>query len=364
MGTIITSAEPPQPLTTRVAGWPRGRALVAIAVLLAVLAAAGWSAGHGPAPRLNTTTAEASDLDLYREIITRTRGGEPYYGAAAASLRENGYPLKPIFTFRLPVLHWLFARLGDRVMMGAQGLLALGIVAAWFWRLRDRMPLVPFAVAMMLLASGLVILLGPGASVFAETWAGMFLALMVGMWRPERWWPALIAGAAALSLRELALPMIAGMAMLALIERRWREAIGWAAVIAGFAVEMMLHAHAVAAVVRASDPSSQGWAQMLGVPFALKALASVTLVVLLPAAIAAMLLTLALAGWLSVRTEWGLRAAALMAGYVATVALLARADTSYWALLTAPLALMGLAFVPALLRDLAAALRAVPSPRP
>ena len=66
MGTIITSAEPPQPLTTRVAGWPRGRALVVIAVLLAMLAAAGWSAGHGPAPRLNTTTAEASDLDLYR----------------------------------------------------------------------------------------------------------------------------------------------------------------------------------------------------------------------------------------------------------------------------------------------------------
>ena len=42
------------------------------------------------------------------------------------------------------------------------------------------------------------------------------------------------------------------------------------------------------------------------------------------------------------------------------LALFARADTFYWALLATPLSLMGIAFVPAALRDLAAALDLAP----
>ena len=61
-----------------------------------------------------------------------------------------------------------------------------------------------------------------------------------------------------------------------------------------------------------------------------------------------------------IRADWGLRATLMVVGYVALLALIARADTFYWAMMAAPLSLVGLAFAPRALRDLAAALRAVP----
>ena len=51
-----------------------------------------------------------------------------------------------------------------------------------------------------------------------------------------------------------------------------------------------------------------------------------------------------------------------IAGYTAMLALLARADTFYWALLVAPLAFVGLAFLPKALSDLVKAARRTPYP--
>ena len=68
----------------------------------------------------------------------------------------------------------------------------------------------------------------------------------------------MIAGGAALMVRELALPMILAMGGLALIEKRWREAAGWAAVVALFGIYMTLHAHWVSEVVLPGDPVSPG----------------------------------------------------------------------------------------------------------
>ena len=79
-------------------------------------------------------------------------------------------------------------------------------------------------------------------------------------------------------------------------------------------------------------------------------------------AIAAGLLILSLFGWASVKTGWALRATLLLAGYGAMLALFARADTFYWALIPAPLAFVGLAFLPKALSDLAKAMRHTPYP--
>ena len=46
------------------------------------------------------------------------------------------------------------------------------------------------------------------------------------------------------------------------------------------------------------------------------------------------------------------------------LALFARADTFYWALIAAPLSFVGLAFLPKVATDLAEALRRAPYPRP
>jgi hypothetical protein len=163
-------------------------------------------------------------------------------------------------------------------------------------------------------------------------------------------------------IRELALPMILVMGGLALFERRWREAAAWAAVVAIFGVYVTLHAQWVSQVVRADDLSSPGWSSMLGAQFALKSIAKVTFGIRLPDAIAAALLVLSLFGWASVRSGWALRAALLLAGYGAMVALFARSDTFYWALLAAPLSFAGLAFLPRIFSDLATAVRTVPDP--
>ena len=74
------------------------------------------------------------------------------------------------------------------------------------------------------------------------------------------------------------------------------------------------------------------------------------------------LLVLSLFGWASVKTGWALRATLLIAGYAAMLALFARADTFYWALIPSPLAFVGLAFLPKALSDLAKAVGRTPYP--
>jgi hypothetical protein len=154
--------------------------------------------------------------------------------------------------------------------------------------------------------------------------------------------------------------MILAMGGLALIEKRWREAAAWAAVVAVFAIYMTLHAHWVSEVVLPGDPASQGWSRMLGPQFALKSVAKVTFGIRLPEALASALLVLSLFGWVSVRSGWALRAALLLAGYDAMLALFARTDTFYWALLAAPLSFAGLVFLPKAFSDLAEAVRSTP----
>ena len=342
---------------TRFEGWPRGAALAVIVALIALLALACWSPAASPAPKVRTTAAQHSDLQLYRDIITCVRAGEGYYSATADELRKGNYPLKPFFTFRLPTHATIYAALGERAMVVIFWLLSAALMIAWWIRLRSSLPRLLLAAALILLAGGLGGLLQPQTGLFHESWAALLLALMIAIHRPERFWPAVLAGGAALMVRELALPMILAMAGLALLERRWREVAAWTAVVALFAVFLVLHARWVGQVVLTGDPPSQGWSSMLGLQFALKSIAKVTFGIRLPAALASAALILSLFGWVSVRTGWGLRVAILLAGYGAMLALLARTDTFYWALIAAPLSFAGLVFVPKALSDLLKSLR-------
>jgi hypothetical protein len=73
---------------------------------------------------------------------------------------------------------------------------------------------------------------------------------------------------------------------------------------------------------------------------------------LLPPALAAILVALALFGWASWRDPLALRALATFCGYALVISLFARLDTFYWGLIIAPAFLVGLSFVPDALRDL------------
>lgn len=346
-------------IPTRFEDASRGVALAVMAALIALLAIATWQAEAAPAPKLRTSPSQQSDLELYRDIISGMKA-DGYYEVAAEELRKGGYPLKPFFTFRLPTHASAYAAFGERVMIVVVWLLCAGLMFAWWVKLRPHVPLSILAFVIFLIAGGLGGMLQPQTGLFHESWAALLLALMVTIRTPENPWPAILAGGLALMIRELALPMILAMGGLALLEKRWREAAGWALVVVLFGIYMTLHAQWVAEVVRPEDPASQGWSRMLGLQFALKSISKVTFGIRLPDAVGAALLVLSLFGWASVKTGWALRATLLLAGYGLMLALFARADTFYWALIPAPLAFVGLAFLPKAFADLAKAVRQPP----
>lgn len=347
-------------LPTRFEGWSRGPALALIAALMALLALATWSQAAAPAPKLRSSATQPSDLQLYRGIVAGVAAGGDYYEVAAEAQRRNHYPLKPFFTFRLPTHATVYALFGERVMIVAIWLMCAGLMICWWIKLRSALPLPLIATVMFLIAGGIGGMLQPQTGLFHESWAALLLALMVTLRRPDNPWPAILAGGLALMIRELALPMILAMGGLALLEKRWREAAGWALIVVLFGIYMTLHAQWVSEVVRPGDPMSQGWSRMLGAQFALKSIAKVTFGIQMSDAVGAAMLILSLFGWASVRTDWALRVTLLLAGYGAMLALFARADTFYWALIPAPLSFVGLAFLPKALADLAKAVRRTP----
>jgi hypothetical protein len=348
-------------LPSRFEGWSRVPALTVIALLIAIFAYSTWTPETAPAPKFRAAK-QPSDLQLYRDIIVGVQAGGDYYQVAADAHRKSYYPLQPFYTVRLPTQAIAYAMFGERVMTVAVWLLCAGLMLVWWMKLKSEMPTLLLGAVMILIAGGIGGVLQPQTAIIHESWAGLLLALMVAIRSPENPWPAVFVGGLALMVRELALPMILAMGGLALLEKRWREAAGWALVVTLFGIYMTLHAHWVSEVVLPGDRVSPGWSQMLGPLFALKCISKVTAGIKMPDAISAGLLVLSLFGWASVRAGWALRATLLLAGYGAMLALFARADTFYWALIAAPLSFVGLAFLPKALSDLAKSVQRTPYP--
>lgn len=347
---------------TRFAGLAPRRARIGLALLgLLLLATLLALAGPGTPPVGHNTAAHAQDqhdVVLYETIVQGMRGGGDYYTTAAQALREGDYPMRPFVTFRLPTLAVVQAALPPLVTRLLLYALAAGVTFAWYARLAPAFPRAPpRAIALALLAGGLLAFVQGELAAFHEVWAGLLIALSLGVRREDRWVEAVAIGLVAMLVRETAALYVAIMAALAFAEGNRKEALGWAAAIGVFAVVVALHAHAVAQVVRPTDPASPGWAGMLGFGFFVKAIQLSTALDLAPLWLAAPLVGLALFGWAAWSSPLALRALAIFAGYAALIGLFARTDTFYWALMIAPTLLVGLAFAPDGLRDLIVAAR-------
>lgn len=344
---------------TRFAGLPRPRArlVVALLALLIALALSALAVPDPTDPAPSTAGATASDLGMYETVIAGLRGGGDYYTLTADALRAGGYPLKPFVTFRLPVHAVVQAVLPPGAAGGLLILLAAGVAAAWWVRLAPVLPRLPARVsAGILLASGLIAFVQTGLVAFHEIWAALLVALALALRTPGRWVPSVALALVAMLVRETAalLPLV--MAVCAWREGARREAAGWALSLLALAAALVAHAWGVAQVVGPLDPASPGWSGLLGPGFFVRALAAATALQVPPLLVAAPLVALALFGWTAWATPLGERTALLMFGYAAAIATFARADTFYWALMPAPLLLLGLVFAPDALRDLAAAL--------
>ena len=250
---------------TRFAALGRARARIALAVLglflllsLTALVTAGPPPVSGdPAKRAD----DQSDVVLYESIVAGVRHGGGYYEVAADALRAGNYPLRPFVTFRLPGLAMVQAHLPRLATMGLLYLLVASVFAVWGSRLRagmTRWP--PVAIGLALLAAGLMAFVQPDLWAFHEIWAGLLVALSLGIRRQGRWIEAVGIALLAMLIRETAALFALVMLAAAWLEGQKREAIGWGAAIACLAVALGFHAWAVGQVTTAADPASPGWA--------------------------------------------------------------------------------------------------------
>jgi hypothetical protein len=347
-----------------------GAGLVLALLALAMIGAALVTAPVDRAERaVNPSTAAAAkpadaaeaaqgdgDLALYARIAARVASGEDYYAAAMDEQRRDNYPTRPFVAVRQPTLAWLQAAIGVDGVRYLEWALVAACLLALQLRLAPLVSLPERLAALVLLTLGGAAAAVPLAGLIHELWAGLWLTLALLIYREDRWWPALLACAAAIAVRELAVPFVLLWLAFALAARRWREAGAVAALLAVFAAGMALHYLAVEAGRMPGDPASQGWNALAGYGLPLMALWRLTGLALLPVSLGAALAVLPLLGWVALGGRLGLFAALWFAGLFTMVALFARPENFYWVQLALPAYGIGLAFVPRAIVELARAL--------
>jgi hypothetical protein len=115
---------------------------------------------------------------------------------------------------------------------------------------------------------------------------------------------------------------------------------------------MAAHAHFVALHVTTTDPMSPGWTSFGGWGFILSMAHTSGALMIVPMWGAAILLPLALLGWVAPATSLTDRVSLTLLAWIPLFMMVGRPDNFYWGLLLAPLLPAGLAFAPAALIDL------------
>ena len=324
---------------------PRPLALLVAALFLA---AATWCLLTPPGKVSKAARGHYTDMMLYRDIVSAVQSGQGYYQAATETQRAHRYPTRPFVTVREPALYWLAAQHGwawlNRLEIG----LLIVVVLVWAFALPAPInPVEKLAAAGLIVAGGLA-QIATSITPMSEAWCGLLLTLALGLtlWPRARWWMPLLVIAAALALRELALPFLLLAAGFAWWERRWTELAAWALIALLFALGMALHAARVAQVVQPTDFQSVGWSGGLGLRGVLLAVVNTTLLHLLPHRLALLIALLPVLGWGALDGRGGRFAALLLGGYALMIALFSRADNFYWGFLLLPAWFAGLALVP------------------
>lgn len=330
----------------------------AITLLVLLVGAMAWSsAATAPIDRSERERATkvvkgSGDIALYARISERVAAGENYYDAALDEQRRRNYPTRPFVTVRQPTLAWLHSLIGVEGVRYLEMALLVACLVALADSIARRATIPERLGALVILALGGAMVASSTVGLFHEVWAGLWLTLALLLYRPERWWPALLAAACALAVRDISVPFVLLWLVFALVGRRWREAAGVALLLAIFSAAMGLHFLAVEAGRLPSDPVSPGWNAMAGFGLPLMALSRLTGLLLLPVQVAAPIAILPLLGWVAIGGRLGLFAGLWFAGLFTMIAMFARPENFYWAQLGLPAYGIGFAFVPRALAEL------------
>ncbi len=350
----------------RFAGWAPGAAILTLVGFAILLALAAWtqrtdlpeSAAPVEAPTATTTShgenpARDTDLRLYDRIVERVDAGENYYEVAVEEQRARDFPVRPGLAVRLPTLAYATAVFETWGMASLGVLLAVLTLLAWWVRLQDEQGGQERKLYILLL---LVIGAGVGFKLqylaLHEVWAGMLIALSLGLHRPQQWVWSWVAAALALAIREHALPFVLLMAAMGWMRGQRREAFAWLGLALVFGIALAFHLSVVAQLTSEADPASPGWLTLRGLGGWTSNIVTSSPLQLLPGWLAAMLVIVPLIGWAGWKSDLGETGLLLCLGYGLAFMIAGRDNNFYWALIVMPVWFVGFAFVPRALASL------------
>ncbi|MBP9013734.1 MAG: hypothetical protein KBG22_09005 [Smithella sp.] len=306
-------------------------------------------------PYIEGKKPKDADLKCYQNIVERIHAGESYYSAAGDELRRFGFTTASVFNWRLPALAWLLGQFPS-LKTGQIIAFMLAITTLMLWLMvfhQNQYAVWQVFLGGLILSGPVIYSLLPGPFLAHEFWAGTLIALSLALhalgWR----YASVIVGLTALFLRELSLPFVFVMMILALLENQRREALLWFAGILIFGVELLMHWSIVSKLITENDKVLQGgWIVFGGWPFVLDTAQMHPFFLLLPPWVVAIILPLSLLGLACWGGTSGLRIACTVGIYVLAFMIVGRSFNIYWGLMYAFVMPLGLLHVPQVLGKL------------
>lgn len=310
-------------------------AIFALAVLGVGITFSPWRTGYAD----DTTRNPQGDIALFRAIVDRVHDGQRFYEASGQEMRARRYPTASPFNWRMPLPLWLVGELPEFALAKAiLALVALTVLVWGFdWLAREASLGGALGGGLILTGALMPTVLGDLA-VMPELWSGLFIALSLCCYGRKFDDGAVVAGVAALFLRELAAPYVVLMIVLAAHERKRRELVRWLVGLAAFGGYYAFHLWQVASHRLPTDLAHpQGWMQFLGLPFVISTAQMNCYLLLLPQWVTALFVALALAGVSIWNTPAQTRLGCAVLGYCAAFSMVGQEFNQYWGSMYAPL---------------------------
>lgn len=327
-----------------------GRSLRAIAILTLLFATITWGLFVGsdlsPDQVAQTPVDNGGDLGLYSRVVQGVQQGGSYYDVVLAEHLAGPYATTPPTAVRTPTLTYL------HVVFGAftPWILVLGVVIVVLALAKEleqvKKNRAEWYSAICLAALSFGMYANPQAAFLHEAWAAVFIGLAIVSASRDRTFLAVILALSAVLIRELAAPFLLLMFLLHI--RKSRRSWGlWLGAIGVFGVVYALHWRAVE---KASEslPSlvSPSWLVFGGWTHALDSFLFSSPLRLLPFAVTAFVLPLAILGWAGISTNLGNLVSITVGAFWLFLCFAGRPENVYWGHLAASLTLVGLAFAP------------------